>query len=271
MPVMTAVEDDEPIPEPTPDQFALMRMDGAGERPRLSVLPAMVGLSAVLVWRSARWRGLLIGVLQALGGIAVGAQLLVGNNLLSQALAVRQRGGSLSSLIPEAVTVGAIAALLAVINAVSNAQQRVVSELVATHAYNEIMSSAAAAELVAFEDPTFYDKLQRAAMGGQMRPWQLVTGLLNLFAGVLGAIGIGAALVSIKPVLGLITLAAAVPVWMAASPTIPGSTARRGRSLARSIPIRVNWSGVRPGMGSSSSAAVTPATVPTGQRSIRSA
>src|SRR5207244_4622463 len=131
--------------------------------------------AALLVWRSSRWRVVLIGALQAVGGVAVGAQLLAGNSLLSQALALRQRGGDLTSLVPQAITVGAITALLAVINAVTNAQQRVVSELVGTHAYNEIMSSAAAAELVAFEDPTFYDKLQRAALGGQMRPWQLVT------------------------------------------------------------------------------------------------
>src|SRR5438045_6024372 len=109
--VVTDVEDDEPIPGRTPDQFALMRMDEKPPRPRLTVLPAMVWLAGVLVWRSARWRGALIGILQAVGGIAVGAQLLAGNSLLTEALAVRQHGGALTSLIPQAIVVGAISAV----------------------------------------------------------------------------------------------------------------------------------------------------------------
>src|SRR5438045_8578787 len=109
--VVTDVEDDEPIPGRTPDQFALMRMDEKPPRPRLAVLPSMVWLAGVLVWRSARWRGVLIGILQAVGGIVVGAQLLAGNSLLSEALRVRQRGGELTSLIPQALAVGCLAAL----------------------------------------------------------------------------------------------------------------------------------------------------------------
>ena len=211
------VEDDEPIPSRTPDQFTIMGIDQGAARKRLGLLPGMVRLAGVLVWRASRWRGAVIGVLQAVAGLGVGAQLLAGNNLLARALQLRQRGGDLTSLLPQALVVGAITAVLAMITAVSTAQQKVVSEQVATHAYNEVMATAVAAELIAFEDPAFYDKLQRALMTGQMRPWQLVTGLLSLLGAALGAIGIAVALISLQPLLALFTFAAAVPVWMAAS------------------------------------------------------
>lgn len=216
-------DEEESLPDAEPDRLKLMGL--AGDKPPRdwSRLPRMVGLALRLVWRAARWRGGGVAILQAVAGLGLGAQLLAGNQLLTRALTVRQAGGDLRSLIPAGLTVGAIGATLAVLSAVATAQQRVISELVSTHAYRELMSAAAAADLADFENPEFYDRLQRAAAGGQIRPFQLVNGVLTLVSSLLGTVGLGIALFAIEPLLVPLATVAAVPTWVAITRNARGS------------------------------------------------
>lgn len=216
-------DEEESLPEAEPDRLALMGL--AGDKPPRdwSRLPRMVVLALKLVWRAARWRGGGVAILQALAGLGLGAQLLAGNQLLTRALTVREAGEDLRVLIPAGLTVGVIGATLAVLSAVATAQQRVISELVSTHAYRELMSAAAAAELADFENPEFYNRLQRTAAGGQIRPFQLVNGVLTLVSSLLGTIGLGVALFAIEPLLVPLAAVAAVPTWIAITRNARGS------------------------------------------------
>lgn len=209
-------EEDEALPEAKLDLGSiLMQQIDKPERKQWARLPRMVGVAAKMVWRSARWQGAGVGLLQAITGLGLGAQLLAGNQLLTEALATRAAGGDLTTLVPSALIFALIASVLAVLSAVSSAQQRVTSELVGTHAHGEIMSAAAGAELTDFENPEFYDQLQRAALGGQIRPFQLVSGSLSLLSSVLGVAGLSLALAAIAPILVPLALVAGVPAWLA--------------------------------------------------------
>lgn len=207
--------DDESLPDVELDRLALMGFTQTPAKKRWSRLPGMIAQARRLVWRAARWRGVLVAVLQSLSGLAIGAQLLAANNLLTQALALRQANGDLRDLVPQALVVAGVATFVAVLNGISTSQQSVVSELVGNQAHREITEAAAAADLASFEDPDFYNRLQRAATGGQFRPFQLVFAVLGLSSGVLGMLGIGLALFAIEPVLIPLTLLAAIPVWIA--------------------------------------------------------
>ena len=209
------VESDEAPPAAQPTAIELLGLEGPRPKREWRRLPRMVLLAARMVWRAARWRAVTVAVLQAVSALGIGAQLLAGNDLLQRAIAIRGSGGDIGELVPSAVTIGAISAVVALLSAIAGAQDRVVSELVGTHAFEEVMRTSAAVDLVHFEDPAFYDRLQRAATGANFRPWMLSNGLLMLVGALLGSVGIAIALAALQPLLVVLAVASALPVWIA--------------------------------------------------------
>jgi ATP-binding cassette subfamily B protein len=57
-----------------------------------------------------------------------------------------------------------------------------------------ILDVAANVELDAYEQPEFFDALQRAQMSGQVRPWQMTVGLFAVVTAGVSVIGIALAL-----------------------------------------------------------------------------
>lgn len=200
-----------------PDLAALLGFPEEGKKREWRQLPRMVRLALGLVWRAARWRGAVVALLQAIASAGVAAQLLAGNDLFAQALAARGSDEGLASVVPSALVVGGLSCVIAILNAYATTQSRYLSELVGARAYDQIISSAASVDLIAFEDSGFYDRLQRANVAGQMRPWMMTSGLLGLVTSVIGTAGIGFALFTLEPVLVLLVALAAAPVFVATS------------------------------------------------------
>lgn len=178
-------------------------------------LPHMIAVGVRLVWSAARWRAAIVALLQGFSGLALGPLILSGQSLLQGALATREAGGSITDLAPQAIQFGVISALIAVMQAFSVAQQRVITELVGTHGIRQVMATAAAVDLAHYEDSKFFDQLQRASTGGQMRPWQLTMALTEAIAAVLGTLGIGLALFTMEPLLVPLAVISAIPIWLA--------------------------------------------------------
>jgi len=204
---------------PPPVQASYMEIMGfgakAGERKNWRRLPGMIAVATRLVWSAARWRAVGVAALQGLSGLALGPLLLSGQSLLRDAIAVRDAGGSITELGPQALKFGVISALIAVMQAFSQAQQRVIIELVGTHGIRQVMATAAAVDLARYEDSEFFDQLQRAATGGQMRPWQLTMALTEAISAVLGTVGIALALFTLDGLLVPLALVSAIPIWLA--------------------------------------------------------
>jgi ATP-binding cassette subfamily B protein len=218
-----AGEDDEKVPPPKPDFVKLMGLEGPPAKQEWHRLPRMVVLAFRLVCRAAKGRAVVLAVLQAITGLGIGAQLLAGNSLLQEAITIRGSGGDIADLAPQALTIGVISAVLAVAGAISTTQQPIVTELVGTHAYDEIMQTSAAVDLVQFEDSSFFDRLQRAAAGALFRPWMLTSGVLSMGASVLGLVGIGFALATLQPLLLALAVASSIPVWLATTRNAKGA------------------------------------------------
>jgi ATP-binding cassette, subfamily B, bacterial len=208
------LDDDTPPPAETP-WMELMGWADRGDQRNWRRLPGMVRVATTLVWNAARWRAVAVAALQGASGLALGPLLLSGNSLLQQALGLRANSGALTDLAPQAIRFALISSLIVVMNAFAQAQQRVIIELVGTHGIRQVMATAAAVDLAHYEDSKFFDQLQRASTGGQMRPWQLTMAMTEAISAVLGTVGIGIALFALKPALVPLALISAVPIWLA--------------------------------------------------------
>lgn len=218
---------------PPPVQASYLDLMGFGarseERKDWRRLPGMVAVATRLVWSAARWRAVSVALLQGFSGIALGPLLLSGRSLLEDALALKAAGGSMTELGPQAVRFGLISGGIAIMQAFAQAQQRVIIEMVGTHGIRQVMATAAAVDLAHYEDSQFFDQLQRASTGGQMRPWQLTMAMTEAIAAVLGTIGIAIALFSLEPLLVPLALVSAVPIWLA---TIRNARGRYSMQIA---------------------------------------
>jgi len=179
-------------------------------------LPRLVAQAVGLVWSAAKRELVVTLGLQVLSSLALAAEVLVARKLLAVFLGLGH-GASASAVAIPLVAITAAMALSSFASTASTELQRVLGELVAKHAAGKVLDVAVAADLLAFEIPSFHDRLQRAQMHGSTRPLQMVNGLLSVAKGLLSAAGVGAALLFIQPLFLLLVAAAYVPVWFAAT------------------------------------------------------
>jgi ATP-binding cassette, subfamily B, bacterial len=179
-------------------------------------LPRLLLDSLKLVWSSGRNVFILTSTLSLLAAFGIAAQLFVGKALLDEVLGA---GGSveLESLVPVLVALVAVTVALDLSRAVQTEQTRVLGELVGRRAIDRVLDVSTRIDLLAFESPDFYDRLQRARAQGQFRALQTVNGLLGIVSAAVAAIGIVVALVALQPLLVPFVLVAYVPLWVVAS------------------------------------------------------
>ena len=101
--------------------------------------------------------------------------------------------------------------------------QRLLSELVARSATQQVVEAASSADLIRFENPAFHDRLQRAIVNATVRPLEMTTGLMTVTGSFLSTLAIGLALAFIDPLFALLAVVAGIPVTL--------SNLRVGRAL----------------------------------------
>ena len=82
---------------------------------------------------------------------------------------------------------------------------------------DRVLDVATRVDLLAFESPDFYDRLQRARAQGQYRALQTVNGLLGIVGASVAAVGLIVALAALQPLLLPFILVGYVPLWIVAS------------------------------------------------------
>jgi ATP-binding cassette subfamily B protein len=186
----------------------------APSRP-LRQLPALIASAFRLVWRADRWSLILTAAVDLLRGAIAAAQILITRDVLQHLLKAGDRQDVVRDALPAAVTLAIISAVSMLIGQLRNTRQQVFSERVQQLAMREMLDVAARVDLIAFEEPTFYDRLQRAQMNAMNRPMQVVQSIVMLISGLLGTIGIGVALFTLHPLLLPVIVLAYVPVVIA--------------------------------------------------------
>jgi ATP-binding cassette subfamily B protein len=179
-------------------------------------LPQLLGDSLRLVWSAGRNIFLLTAVLQLLAAVGIAVQLFVGKEVLD---AVLGAGGELrfGELAPWLAALVGITVALDLARAIEAEQSRVLGELAGRKAIDRVIDVSTRIDLLAFESPEFYDRLQRARAQGQFRALQTVQGLLGMVGAAVGAVGIVVALATLQPLLLPFVLLGYVPLWIVAS------------------------------------------------------
>jgi ATP-binding cassette subfamily B protein len=180
----------------------------------LRQLPRLLAGALRLVWAAGKRQLVLNVVLQGVSSIALGLQVLVGKQLLTRLLA-DNTSKDFSSAVPSIVVLAGVLAVASVVTIARTELQRLLSELVARSAMQQVVDASCRADLARFEDPGFHDRLQRAIVNASVRPLQMTTGLMAVGSALLGAAAVGVALLTIEPLFFVLGLVAAVPLTIA--------------------------------------------------------
>jgi ATP-binding cassette subfamily B protein len=179
-------------------------------------LPRLARRALTIVWAAARHDFLLSTAMQLVGGLGVAVQLLLGQRALQTLLNASRGGGSLADVVPWAIAVAVIAALLFFANAVQRERQQILGELVSRHVEERVLDVAAAVRLEAFEAPDFHNRLQRVRSAGH-QSMNLVYGLSGLAGAAIGVGGVVIALLALQPILIPLLVLVFLPAWLVAS------------------------------------------------------
>jgi ATP-binding cassette subfamily B protein len=179
-------------------------------------LPRLARRALTIVWAAARHDFLLSTAMQLVGGLGVAVQLLLGQRALQTLLNASRGGGSLADVVPWAIAVAVIAALLFSASAVQRERQQILGELVSRHIEERVLDVAAAVRLEAFEAPDFHNRLQRVRNTGH-QSMNLVFGLSGLAGAAIGVGGVVVALIALQPILIPLLVLVFLPAWLVAS------------------------------------------------------
>lgn len=188
---------------------------GAEQKKSIRKLPKLIGTSFRLSWSSGPTAFVFASILLLLNGAGAGVQLFVGKDALSNFLQADRLGGGLISVLPQLIIFGAVTAVMKISQAFQTYFQGILQTKTSRRAMEGVLDVAAAVDLQAFESPDFFDRLKRSELNSQMRPGQMVWGLLGLIGSTFGLIGIGISLFLIKPFLLPLVLVAYLPIWFA--------------------------------------------------------
>ena len=174
----------------------------------------LIRRSVRLVWGAGR--GLFVGlvVLQITAALALAGQVLVVQELLNTILDLADGQAGMANLWTPVVLLAGLTAVTAIIGAVQGNIQRLLGERVARTMWHRVLDVSTGVSLRHFEGPGFYDRLQRVQSSALSRPFQVTQSLMVLVGAFAASIGVGAAIVSLSPLLLPLLIVGGVPMLL---------------------------------------------------------
>ncbi|MGH8057001.1 MAG: ABC transporter ATP-binding protein, partial [Candidatus Entotheonellia bacterium] len=169
-----------------------------------------------LVWQTHGGYTAVMAVLRLLRACIPIAALWVGKLIIDAVVAAREGSSDFSQLWELVALEIAIVLMGEVLARASALVESLLGELFSNHISERLMEHAATLDLYHFEDPTFYDRLERARRQTTSRVG-LLAQLLTLVQEVLTLLSLGAALFVYSPWLLLVLAVAVVPSFLGES------------------------------------------------------
>ncbi len=177
-------------------------------------LPRLLWGALLLVWHAAPKELAASAALQFGAALGLAGQVLVGRELLSRILDL-EAGSSIRGVLPWLVALAGLGVLVAFANMARSEQQRLLTELVARHAVDQVLEVSTAVELLTYDSPAFHNRLQRARVNAAGRPAQMASGVIGIMSALVTIAGLAGALVLLEPLFLAIVMLAYVPLWIA--------------------------------------------------------
>ena len=179
-------------------------------------LVGLVGRALRLVWRAGPVGLVVTMVLGIVRALIAFAQVLVARHALNVLLRQNAANASFRPVVAPLVLLVAAGFLGGLAQVIQAAQTRLLGEQTRRYALSRVLDVTAAAELETFDDPSFFDRLQRVVTNAATQPVIITQNLIMLIGTAAGAVAVAAAVVAIHPALVPVLLVAALPALLLA-------------------------------------------------------
>lgn len=169
-----------------------------------------------LVWDTHRGFTLAMGALRVVRGLVPIASLWVGKLIIDGVIAAREAGSGWTPVLQLVLLELGIVVAGELLSRASMVIEGLLSDLFTIRISTRLMEHAAALDLASFEDPAFYDHLERARRQTSGRIGLLVN-LLGMGQSFITLLTLSAALLAFNPWLMLLLAVAILPGFMAES------------------------------------------------------
>lgn len=187
------------MPEPT-----------SGARRSLGRLGGLVRYSIALVWEAARAPFLALTSLQLISAALLAAQVFAVQAVLDGILGLAQNGAG--PVVLPVVLLAALTAATAVTGSVQGSLSRFVGESVAKTMWQRVLDVSTSVGLRQFEDPSFFDRLERVRGSALTRPFQVTNGVIATVGALAASVGLALTLAAFNPILLPLILVSGVPL-----------------------------------------------------------
>lgn len=154
----------------------------------------------------------MLSVLQLLNAGLLAAQVLTVQWLLNAMLGLEATG------VAAAVAPIAVMALLTAASAVASSLQsslsRYVGENVGHTMWHSILDVSTGVGMRLYEDPAFFDRLERVRVSGLTRPFQVTSGVIATIGALASCVGLGVTLAAFNPLLLPLLLIGGLPLLL---------------------------------------------------------
>lgn len=147
-----------------------------------------------------------------LAGAGVLALQVVAVKLVLDAVLDVSDGADGTVVVLPIVLLAGASALTALLSAVMTNQLRLLAELVTRGTWRRLLDVSTRVDLIQFDHPAFYDRLQRVQLSAMSRTFSLTQGLLSVLGGAAGSLGLTVVVLTIEPLLLPLLLVAALPL-----------------------------------------------------------
>ena len=174
-------------------------------------LPRVTRSALRLVWQASRSGFLTAATFQILGAAMTTLLVLASKLALDALLAAERAATGPGALVPVVLLISVVTAVSAAAATLQAQQQRLLAECVSAAAWDRMLEVTGRVSLEFFESPRFFEQLKRVEVNAISRPVTVTTAIFGLIGGLLGAVGLLVALLSIEPLLVPLLLLAGVP------------------------------------------------------------
>ncbi len=181
-------------------------------RERLAALKYVPALFK-LVWETHRGLTMAMGALRLVRGLVPIATLWVGKLIIDGVVAARANGSGWRPVLNLVLLEIAIVVIGELLSRASRLVDGLLSDLFSNRVSVRLMEHAATLDLAQFEDPTFYDHLERARRSTSGR-LGLIAQLLGMGEGLITLVTLSVALLAFSPWLMLLLFIAVLPSFL---------------------------------------------------------